>query len=778
MEIAFRRFLPEEPDVAPADELHVRPRPGKDVHRIDMACLALERGVDGFVHGEGPLVRLVVKIEPTLDDMLAALLLQEERAGRKPAGAGPLAHYAAAVRRGVRPAPAIPLEDSPEALFLALRQDAGRSLQDETTPTRFLQGWEKMAAVLRPALDAGTDPHQKSLFADRPEFTAERAFLRKDHEVYQRDVTGARRWWLYIPGAPAPVPAVYLRDPQSTVFQFWARQDPRAPGRAGYGFLAVSWPKGDWTFSTDPTVRLAIQGLATELQVAEAARNPQAARDPWYDGRRHQYTIVGAPHGGSRLGEEEVLGILTRWGHARPIRPLVGAARPAAVVASAGVLLGGALLGLRLLFPAPPVLAATQQTPKGDPGPLYQIARAGTVDNVKSTRPVSFHGPVSVPAHADVSRTLPLTGTDTGSPVKFWVEFLRAPQDVEVRMGLAGAQEQEVQVVPDGEGGARTSPVRGKLPPDRREATVHIRNRADRPVVLDLNGFWQPAPRGLVNLYVQAIGVSEPEYERAFRDLDYPPSDARELTEELRRQQGPLFFRVRAQPPLVNKDANRFGILGALDRLVETVKHEEDRDVLQMAVIAFSGHGAINPYNSFVFLPHDYWPRWSGSDLTWWDLKMRLDALVDHDCSVLLVLDCCHSGMAVEQLLPRGSKGELPDDEVSAKIRSFEEQKPGLVVVAAARARQLAWESYKVKHGVLTGALLEALRGQDTDQPVITLGDVLGYLNRRVKELAKDTGEQRMVPWFSPGVDPSDIPIAYRHAPAGAAAQGKGGASP
>ena len=90
--------------------------------------------------------------------------------------------------------------------------------------------------------------------------------------------------------------------------------------------------------------RLQIKSLAESVQAAEAAKNPGAKDDPWFDGKPFGHTLVAAPHGGTKLSERDVLAIVRKWSHARPLaRSRIGWKAPVAVAAA--VLLIGLGIG-------------------------------------------------------------------------------------------------------------------------------------------------------------------------------------------------------------------------------------------------------------------------------------------------------------------------------------------------------------------------------------------------------------------------------------------------
>ena len=322
MRIAFAN-LSRQAAPPPPGELQLRPADPGDLDRTDLTALALEKGLGGFVRGDGPVLRIVAPLDPTLDDMAAVLVLQEELGGKARPPAAAFARYVASLRKGIRPTDKVPLEESAEALFLHFRHRAGDPLSDEVRAARFLADWNRLAVGIREALARGADPHREALFGEESPFEEERHFLRKDRPRYERYRDAGERFLVRLPGEKGWVPALFLRRPlESSLFKFWARNDASAPGGAGFRFLAVWWGKGSPTecvFSTDPVDCRPIDSLATALQDAELRRNPQhPADDPW--GVRFDNSMVVSPKKGTALSEAEVVTVLRQWGEVRSRR--------------------------------------------------------------------------------------------------------------------------------------------------------------------------------------------------------------------------------------------------------------------------------------------------------------------------------------------------------------------------------------------------------------------------------------------------------------------------
>jgi hypothetical protein len=319
MEIVFRAKLEPE-EAVPAGEIFILPK-GKDAQRRDLAAYVVSHGIPGLEQGEGPIKRIVIPCDttrPTLDDMLAASFVQRLIEGTGlPSGAATFAKYTALAREGLQPGD-MPLDSSMEGIFLAIRNNAGEDLTDEFTASKFLEDWDREAQTILRAADAGKDPFVSNLFGESSQFARERAFLKKDETVYHEDVRRGQHWLVQLPGGPPTSAMLLLEQPKSLLWKYWSRRDTSAPAGGSYLLLVVDWGKGNWVISTDPIQRLSIKELAAALQAAELEKNKDAGKDPWFDGAPFGYTLVAAPHGGTKLSSAEIQSVIRKWGKGRP----------------------------------------------------------------------------------------------------------------------------------------------------------------------------------------------------------------------------------------------------------------------------------------------------------------------------------------------------------------------------------------------------------------------------------------------------------------------------
>ena len=322
MEFVFRRFPADgAPDVA-EHELWLLPEDEATRKRRDLARVACETGAEAFLRGSGPIREIYIQHDPTLDDMLAAFLIERRLSGATvPQGTAAFCEYARIAREGRRPG-SVPIEVSLEGMHAALRNLAGENLSDDLSGSEFIRQWRVLAERIFAAAEAGTDPFQTSIVADDAAFACPRSYLQDQKKVYRQDVENGERWIVRLPGGPPRASGLMLRQPKSLLWKHWARADEEAPLGGSYLFTAVCGEDGNWIFSTDPVHRQPIKGLADVLQAAELqAAGEEAKSDPWFDGKPFGHTLVAPPKRGSKLTSKEVLRIARQWARVKKAPP-------------------------------------------------------------------------------------------------------------------------------------------------------------------------------------------------------------------------------------------------------------------------------------------------------------------------------------------------------------------------------------------------------------------------------------------------------------------------
>ncbi|HLW67787.1 MAG TPA: hypothetical protein VKS79_20890 [Gemmataceae bacterium] len=314
LELEFRNIEPKDNRAAAPGELLIWPRDPSD--EVKLAAVALEKGPEAFLRGPGQVTKMVIRLEPTFDDLLAAMVLDGRLTQQ---GVAKLASDAANLRQGIRPKSNLPVEKTPYGIFTAIVHQArhGDRLDNPRIAKKFMEGWQRMAARLCQKLQESIDPFEQACFDDEA-FQGERDFLEQDRSVYLRDKENGESFKMCFPGESEYVDALWLDSPETALFAYWARTDETANHGTGYRFLALSEGLGRWTFSIDPDGKRRIDDLAHGLQQLEREHADADPEDAWYDGKRHQHTIIGSPHQGSSLTDEEVMAEVRRWGKSPP----------------------------------------------------------------------------------------------------------------------------------------------------------------------------------------------------------------------------------------------------------------------------------------------------------------------------------------------------------------------------------------------------------------------------------------------------------------------------
>ncbi len=743
-------------------ELFVWPRRAED--RLRIADVVLKEGLDALRQGPGPIRHVLVNADPTLDDMLAALLVERRLAGQELfSGFRAFTRYAALVREGLHPG-SLPVAASPEGVYFALRAEAGKTIDDAESARRFLAAWQRMASVIVEAARNGIDPEQTPLFADR-EFSREHVYLAGDEEVYRMDVQRGERWWVKMPGGPPQgLPLLLLFDPKSVLFKHWARQDPQAVGGHGYPVLAVDWGANDWVFTTDPRLRLSLEPLAKLLQEAEAKADPQRIGDKgWFDGKVFRHTLVAAPHGGSVLPRDRVLKTFRRWvGKQRPPRRLRWWAAGGLAVA---LLILAALLIFRprtdtsearvVGFTFNGEDRGTVRGPGTSRDPL-----GPTEEREVTLRPSSSEGgwneatfELSPPADAEEpSIRFQVSLEDAADP----------PRSLPVKEATLAVNDRNlpVRLTESPDKVLETDSIEAALEKGSpSQVRFRFRNGSTEERRALLRFSWRNAQaRG--NLHVLAVGVSK--YEDGSLDLPGARNDAVALSDMLVKQRGEVFGEVRVDR-LVDAEAKRARIHERLAALCQLARKGGLREQ-DLVVLAFAGHGESDE-GLFYFLPHDCHKGDNPEEkaISWPSLWSYLRKL---PCRVVVLMDACHSG-DIEPALGL------------SVVRAADSQKKyrrGVYVLAACLGYQQARDLGE--HGALTLALLEGVKGAGMRSPIsercakelavlkgtgeLTLGDLRNYASLRVLDLT--ASKQRVIDRTAGDITPDGIPLFRRPA--------------
>lgn len=241
--------------------------------------------------------------------------------------------------------------------------------------------------------------------------------------------------------------------------------------------------------------------------------------------------------------------------------------------------------------------------------------------------------------------------------------------------------------------------------------------------------------------WVLAFGVDD--YGPGPQSLHHAVADAQDYAGALEQTLGALREKRVVALSLSNGEATRPALLGALailagqeawrDGLPDKLRALAAAQPEDEVFLFFAGHGTEGGGRYYLVpsgaLPGDATRAGFVSDR---DLEQAV-AGIDAE-RILLVLDTCHSGAAI-QSQPGERLGPL-DNRGLAQL-AYEK---GILVLAAAQRNQAAWELRELGHGLLTYALIEeGLRGRRANRgPVddwISAQELLAYAVEQVPEL-------------------------------------------
>jgi len=211
-------------------------------------------------------------------------------------------------------------------------------------------------------------------------------------------------------------------------------------------------------------------------------------------------------------------------------------------------------------------------------------------------------------------------------------------------------------------------------------------------------------------------------------DLSVAGADAKAFAKTMAARLGPLHRNVVARV-LVNggDEADNPSTANVLDAL-GTLRKSEPNDTI---VLFVSGHG-INEGINYRFLPTDaevIGGRLRPSTVVAW-VNVQ-EAIESAKGRRILFIDTCHSGNSYNQ--------RLSNDSYAANI----------VVYAAARWDQVAWEREDLGHGLFTYALVEGVNGAaKTPSGDVRTESLRDFLAKRVTEMAKQLKREQEPQYF------------------------------
>ena len=221
------------------------------------------------------------------------------------------------------------------------------------------------------------------------------------------------------------------------------------------------------------------------------------------------------------------------------------------------------------------------------------------------------------------------------------------------------------------------------------------------------------------NLHAVIIGVSD--YKGDELDLKYAAKDASDISKALSLSAAKLLGKDHVFMYDLTTDKERYKLpekKSIKDVFEEIGRKATANDVL---MIFFAGHGMVEAETKqFYFLTSDASPALTNStglkdvgigveELMEWMKPANIKAQ-----KRILILDACHSGSAINQMVDIGKGQYLASrgDEKTQQIKQLDKlnEKSGLYILAASASNQVAYEMGKYSQGLLTYALLKVIK--------------------------------------------------------------------
>lgn len=338
-------------------------------------------GFERSVSDAAETLVVVASSYPTLDELWTLwMLAQREPSAKLPAHWEAVCRYAEAARQGY-----LVDECSPERAL----QSVYRAVVDAhlTGATRNHAVFLERAAELLSFVDAavaGGAAVTSDLFKGELRFARYLAALGADLQLYREDRARGKSFEVSLkPASDAVEPErklglLVLSKPTARQFKVWARNDADAVAGPGFALLLVEELPGEHVLSADPARGIRIGHLAAVLSSAERAHGG----GDWYDGTRHDGTLIAAPSDGSRLSQAQVLEALSpelglrKVSTPRQPAPSSGASRVWPALAAIALAAGVAATWARTSGPAPGA-APLASLSRADPAPVPTVEARG-----------------------------------------------------------------------------------------------------------------------------------------------------------------------------------------------------------------------------------------------------------------------------------------------------------------------------------------------------------------------------------------------------------------
>lgn len=257
------------------------------------------------------------------------------------------------------------------------------------------------------------------------------------------------------------------------------------------------------------------------------------------------------------------------------------------------------------------------------------------------------------------------------------------------------------------------------------------------------------------NLYAVIVGVSD--YKGTELDLKYAAKDANDIANALGLSARKLLNKDGKEHVFIyNLNTSKEGKLPEKQAIRNTISEIGAKATANdIFMVFFAGHGVMEgAKKQFYFLTADASKESlvpqvgiSTSELSEWMKPANIKAQ-----KRILIFDACNSGQAVNELVKIGGAGQqylaARNDNNAQQIKAIEKlnEKSGLFILSASASNQSAYEMGKYSQGLLTYALLKAIKEQPEildDNQFLNVGKWFTAAEKTVTELVRESGNRQ-----------------------------------
>jgi WD40 repeat protein len=229
-----------------------------------------------------------------------------------------------------------------------------------------------------------------------------------------------------------------------------------------------------------------------------------------------------------------------------------------------------------------------------------------------------------------------------------------------------------------------------------------------------------------IQLHVVVVGINV--YKNPKYNLNYAQADAEAFRSGISKGAEGLYSNVQMHY-IQDGEANRSGIVAALDKVKSTAKAED------VFVFYYAGHGVLNDKKEFYLVPSDVTQLY-GNDGALAEKGLSAAVLQQYSKDIraqkqLYILDACQSAGALDNIV--ALRGAAEEKAIAQLARST-----GTHWLTASGSSQFASEFTQLGHGAFTYCLLEAFKGgADNGDRKITVKEMDAYLQNKVPEVTQ-----------------------------------------